>query len=528
MPLSPEELGYDGPAPSPPDPTAPPVGLGRFAVPQVFTFQGVVNALNHVYPATFDEAQLHSRENADRMRSDPVIGGSLRLRMMAVALLTSHIEPDDPTDPAEVQAADDADRKLGHIRGLLNMKRSLLDATFIGRAGWQNRWRWSFDKTGRQWMTPGPAGRPIDGDKLVFDYADNVGVLVHAGSTGLTTRQTERGPAYFLSPDEREQVVVHKFEPTDAPFYRPQLSGAIHGLGLRNALYWLWALKSRIWSLSVDYLEWFAQGLTAYYFESGNAAHMKEVADWVKAQQGRKVLMFPRTKDGGPGFKPIERFEAGTASSAFLQNLITGYFDDLIRQLILGQTLTSGTAPTGLGSGVASAHQQTFDQIVKYDAMLLDETLTSDLVAVFYRHNYPGMAPGRWVSDVDSPNAQQMIENAQAIWNMGGRVSEDALVEAASLPEPGPNDTLLSNVQPMQPAAVDGMPEGVPVVSGTPDGSGGAEAAIPADPNQQQGPVQLSRRRQQLLDEALIRVLTWGIPVTPGARRLSRGRSARR
>ena len=485
--LTPEEQGFPGPAAAPVLPDGPPLGLGKFAIPQQLTFQGIINSINHVYPYTHDEALFHSRENAERMRYDPVIDACLRLRMMAVALLTWHIEPDDDTDPQQVKAAEESEKILKSVPGQLSMQRCLLDATWVGRSAWQNRWRWK-TKSGRQWMYPTVTGRHIDGDKLVFGWGDEVGILVQGAFVG-PTRNTERGRAYFLTPQEREQVVVHKFEPTDASFYRPMNAGSIHGTGLRGKLYWLWSLKSRVWSLGIDYLEWFAQGLTAYYFESGNANSMREMKTWIETQAGSRVILVPRTKDGGPGYKPVERFEAGTASSQFLQALLTDYFDDLIVRHILGQTSSTQSVSTGLGSGVQPAHSMTFENIVKYDATGLQETETDEYLRVFYLHNYPGVEPGRFVFDIDSPNVQQMIENAQAIWQMGGRIDEEALLETAGLPVPGPDSTILSNVQPMQPAAVDGMPEGTPVVQGQEDES---------DPSKR-GAVQLARVGRKLL-----------------------------
>lgn len=495
--LTPEELGFPGPPAKPVMPDGPPLGLGKFAVPHQLTYMGIVNAINHVYPYTFDEAMLHNRENAERMRFDPVIDACLRVRMMATALLTWHLEPDDDTDPTEVKTAEVAEKLLKKAPHQLNMHRACLDATWVGRSAWQNRWRWSY-KQNRNWMLPIPGGRHIDGDKLVFPWADDrLAILVHGMYPGPTVR-TERGMAYLLTPEEREQVVVHKFEPTDSSFYRPQLAGSIHGRGLRHHLYWLWSLKSRIWSLGVDFLEWFAQGLTAYYFESGNPNSMTEMKSWIEQQQGSKVILVPRMKDGGPGYKPVERFEAGTASSQFLQALLTDYFDDLIVRMILGQTLTTRTAATGLGSGVASAHAQTFEQIIKYDAIGYQETLSDQYVAVFYKHNFPGISPARLVFDIDSPNVQQMIENAESIYQMGGRIDEGALLETAGLPEPGPDSTILSNIQPMQPAAVGQVPEGVPV--------------------EQPGPVQLRRALRKLTGQDRNPLTRIGQPPRPRGR----------
>lgn len=478
---TPEELGFPGREAKPVLPDGPPLGLGKFAVPQQLTFAGIINSINRIYPYTFDEAMLHSRENAERMRFDPVIDACLRVRMMSVALLPKHIEPDDPDSSDELQAAEKSDKLLKSMPGQLNRARSLLDATFVGRSAWQDRWRWK-TKYGHQWMYPTVEGRHIDGDKLVFGWGDQVGILVHSAFNGPTVN-TERGRAYMLTPEEREHVTVHKFEPTDASFYRPQSAGSIHGTGLRGKLYWLWALKSRIWSLGVDFLEWFAQGLTVYKFQSGNATHQKEMQAWIEGQSGSKVLLLPAftAADGRPSFDPVQRFEAGTASSQLLQALLTDYFDDLIVRHILGQTLMTQTAATGLGSGVASAHNNVFDNIIKYDATALQETESDQFLRVFYRHNFPGMEPGRLVYDIDSPNVQQMIENADAIWQMGGRIDEEAILDSAGLPIPGVNSTILSNVQPMQPAAVGGVPEGVPMVQGQ-------EAGAP-------GPQQLARQR---------------------------------
>jgi hypothetical protein len=461
---TPQEYGAPHDPAKPVDPKGQPRGDAMFPVPHVEQFAGLVNTSGRLYYDAADEAMRNNPEHARIMRLDPVIDACMRLLTYPVALLPNHVDPDDDTDPAQVEASQNAERLFSKLPGMLYAKRWLLDqGTFTGKAGVKVRWEW-VPKRGRTWMMP-TALQMVSGDKLVYKWDGSVGIRVSGTFRGPTINDG-RTRVYMLSPEEREQLVVHNFEPEDAHFWQPRAAGAIHGCGLRDKLYWLWALKSRIWALGVDFLQWFAQGLTAYYFEHGNEAHYLAVKDWVEKQHGRSALLFPRMKDGGPGYKPIERFEAGTASSSFIQQLITEYFDELIRQIIVGQTLTSGTAATGLGSGVAAAHQDTFDIRVKYHAVGLGETLTRDLLVPWYAANYPGMPAGRWVLEVDNPNVQQMIENAQVLYGMGGRIPEDALLEAIGLPEVKPGDTILAQVAPMQPAAVDGMPEGVPVMTG--------------------------------------------------------------
>ncbi len=436
-----------------------------FPVPHVSTFQGGANWSNRSYLSWFDEALAHSRENAERMRLDPVIDACLRLRTYPTSLLTTHIDPDDDEDQFEIQCAMRAQKLLTNMPGFLFAKRWLLDdGTFKGRSAVQVRWQWVAKKD-TLWHMP-TGFKMVDGDKLTFAWDDRVGILVNSSFSAPIDRlaTSERGRVYYATPAEREQLVVHEFEPEDKSFYREQQAGAIHGTGLRGRLYWLWALKNRVWAMGMDFLQWFARGLMVYYFKAGNEEHYNQIKAWVEAQDGSSALFMPWLP--GPsdaGYKPIERFEASTASPQFIQSLITQYFDDLFKLNILGQTLTSGTAPTGLGSGVAQAHQSTFENFVKYDAIALGETLTRDLLVPFYRVNFPGVRPGRWVFETDDPNVQQMIENAQVMYQMGAAIPEETLLEAAGIPKPKTGQTILTDVQPMQPAAVGAVPNNTPV-----------------------------------------------------------------
>jgi L-fucose mutarotase/ribose pyranase (RbsD/FucU family) len=479
--FTPEEWGHPGDPAKPVVASGQPRGNAGFIIPHQSTFQGLANIGSRSYLSQFDQAMAHSRVNAELMRLDPVIDACMRLRVIPTSLLTEHMEPDDDTDPFQVECAAHSERLLPKLPGMLYVKRWMLyEGEFVGRAGVQVKYEF-VNKRGRNWHLP--AGfKMVGGDKLVFPWADErIGIRV-GGGFNLPTIVTDWGPAYMLSPEEREQLIVHQYEPEDVSYYNNRMAGAIHGTGYRGRLYWLWALKQRIWAMSTDFLQWFAKGLTVYYFDSGNDEHMQQIKAFAENQDGNTALIWPRFRDGGPGYKPIERFEASTASPQFLQELITNYFDDLFKMSILGQTLTSGTAGTGLGSGVATAHQQTFDNFVKYDAVGLGETLTRDLLAPFYRANFPGVPCGRWVLDIDDPNAQQQIENAQALYQMGAAIPEGAIMAAAGIAEVKDGDTILTNVQPMQPAAVGGVPDGVPM-------------AQPGQPDPNAPPVRMSLRQ---------------------------------
>ena len=465
--FTPEEHGLPIPHPAPPTREGQPRGDAMMPVPVPLQFAGTTGWTGRAFWNQHDQALAHSRENAERMRLDPVIDACMRLRTYPTSLLPFHIEPDDDEDPIQVEAAAKSEKILKRMPGFHFARHSLLDdGTFTGRAGVKIRWQKVY-KGGRLWDVP-TAFQHVSGDKLVFFWDGRIGITVQGSFLGPTEPiPGYPGRAYVLSPTEREQLICYQFEPTDAPFSKPQRAGSIMGLGLRDKLYWIWALKDRIWAMGMDFLEWFCRGISIFYFRNGNAEHYNQVKNWVENQWGNSVMLMPDIlSNENQNKKVFEHIAPPTGNQQFLQSLITDYFDRLFKEVILGQTLTSGTAPTGLGSGVASAHQTTFDNIVKYDAIGSDEVLTRDLLGPFYRANWSGVPCGHYVSDIDDPNVQQMLENAQVIYNMGGAVSEEPLIEVAGLPAIKPGDTILTNVQPNQPMAADQAPEGVPVVQG--------------------------------------------------------------
>lgn len=462
------ERGGDLGPPSPQEVKAIPNGAA-FVTPHLTSFSGQFGTNARAYSQRFDEAMTYNRENAFRMRHDPLISTCLTVRATPVSLLTWTLEADDPDDQVQADAAKRQEKLLKLMPCFEEWHKWLVeDGLFIGRSGLRTRWAWTApDANGRQMIYP-TAAQPITGDKLGFKWDGTVGIAVSSSFVNAQVEFLDTSPYYFLTREERESVVVHRCYSEDRDFFRPWQAGAINGVGLRDKLYHFWSLKAQIWMMSMDHLRYWARGLTVYYVEHGNQVHADAVADFINKQDGSAAMLYPVFRDpqtNAPYFqKPIERFDASTASPAFMQNLVTGYFDDLIRFTILHQTLTTNTADTGLGSGVAQAHQGTNENRVKLDAVMLQNTYTRDLVGPMYRVNEPGIPPARFVFSIDSPNVQQMLDTAQAIVGMGGSVAAEPLMEAGGLPAVKSNQTILTQVQPQSPTAVGAIPTNDPMM----------------------------------------------------------------
>jgi hypothetical protein len=445
---------------------------GTYPLPHPATFGAQINATKRAYSQRFDESLRYSRTDADRMRIDPVISTCLDVRAFTTSLLPWSIKPEDEADPLQKAAAEDTMRLVRRLPRIVETFRWLnYDGVFSGKSGSFIRFGWGVD---RKWQPT--AARPVLGDKLAYKWDGTVGVSVRTGEVpGVRVDYLDSTPVYWLTEEERECMVVHRQFAEDTDYLRSLGAGAIHGIGLRQKLYWVWKLKQEIWKMSLDFLQWFAKGLMVYYFESGNDEHLKAVAEWVEKQDGNSAMLFPVVTspgaDGKPYFqKPVERFDVSNASPAFLQSLITDYFDDLFRFIILHQSGTTAQMATGLGSGQSQAHETTFDAVVKMDAICLGETLSLDLLRPMYRANHPGVPFGRWEFAIETPNVAQALETARTIVELGGSVSQENLEETGGVPKAKSTDTILGGPAANQPMAVGAQPDGVPMVSGDQSG----------------------------------------------------------
>lgn len=472
--LTPQEKGRNAEVAPPVDPQGLPPGNHEWIVPHFQTYSGITNSTARAYQMRFDVALRASAENAWRMRLDPVINTSLEVRVTPTALLPISVKPQDDGDQRQVDAAKRQETLLRMMPRRVEYRRWLLkEGLFTGRSGAQLLYAWTREPTTGRLMCYPRDYRPVYGDKLQFKWDGSAGIVINPMAAVASHERAERldgAMVYFPSPVERCGLVVHRTFAEDTDFIRPWLGGSVHGTGLRGTLFYPWAMKNQLWGMSLDYLQWFAKGLMVFFHEWGNDAHRQAIQTNVNAQDGNSAWLYPvlmrNAANGGkePYYpQPFQHITAPTTSPEFLQKLITEYLDDQFRYAILHQSLTTTTAATGLGSGVAEAHQTTFDQLVKMDATMLDDTETEEILRVMYATNEPGIPVGRVMSQVDSPNVGQLIEVAKTIVEMGGSVPQEPLMEAAGLPEGKPGDTLLGNVQPGQPAAVGAVPEEVPV-----------------------------------------------------------------
>lgn len=468
------ELGYEPDKVADIDSALPP-GSSRFAVPHFLSFSSIINSVSRVYKYTFDEASRHSRENSSAMLKDPVIRDALRAIKVPVAQLSWHIEVDDENDPIEADIQEECTTFINKIPNFQSMKMNALEAIWIGRSGIQLVYKWDYSEGKKQLQVRDFI--PINGDKIVFDFGGNAGILVHGTYSGSTV-PTDRGKAHMFSPEERESIILHKNESRDADFYEPELAGAIHGVGLRDEIYWFWFLKVKVLEWLMDYLERVgAGGFTIYYYDAGNPNSLSEVKKAAEEQFRNNTILFPRNrdnaKDSGAG---VQRIEASNAGAGLLQELVSNYFDNQIRAFIMGLKVEDEQGMT-IGTGNSEFKADRLSRIVKYYAVALEETLTTQLIRVKVKYSHPGYEEKvRFKFDVDRPDIKQIMEAAKMAFEMGMELDGDDLRDKLGLPKPEKGHTILAKMAPMGAAATGSVPQGVPLA-----GQPGPEQQGPPD-----------------------------------------------
>jgi hypothetical protein len=441
------ELGFQLPAPKVSPQRVP--GDGHAILPHVATFQSIVNLASRTYLTTFDEALRDNRENARVMRYDPVIMSALRDRQVPVTQLPWHIEADDESDSYQKMMVTEAKKIFQRIPTFLDVKRWLLEAIWFGKYGIQMAFDWDFTAGFKRMLVT--EVMPVMGDKIVFTFGGRPGFLVHGAYQGPRV-MTDMGMAHLLTPVERQQVLIHTFEPEDADLMQGDFAGQRFGYGVRGRIYWWWWQRNIVTQWMFDFLQTIGVGgLMVYYYEEGNAESLAAAAEAANTQQSSQAILMPRRRNlqgGVDEVTEVDRVEASTAGVQLIYDVIVNYFNQVIRDYILMERLTTRTGSTGLGSGVSSAHERTAADRQKYDAESMDETLTRDLLWVIQRKTWPKCpperAPLRFVSEVDKPDPEAYMRAAKMFMDMGGTVAEDPARAVIGFAKPKQGEPILA------------------------------------------------------------------------------------
>lgn len=442
--------------------TGAPPNFGREVVPHIHTTSGRYGVASRSY-LNMDEALNDSRANALRMRQDCGIMECIEGRQRAVAMLPWHIACGDEKSQEQKDLAVEMKSILEKTPRFTEYRRVLQEAIWYGKYATANAF--AAKQVGGQWRTCVGRWEPREGDKLVFRYDDGsgktdpsqVGIRVSTafksqlrGPDGRSKVQpTESGLVYWLDSYERATMVVHKHQVEDGPWDQPRMAGRIHGVGIRDRIYWTWYAMTECLQRVVEYLDRAAFGMEIWPYQAGNPEAKARVEEAAKNAMGggRTVILAPiPAGEDGDRYAP-HIMEPGLAGVSTTIDIIRTYFGHRIKRYILGQTLSSEADATGMGSGVADAHLATLADILGYDAVNLEETLTGDLLRPLQLWNFPKSShiDLSFRIDTESDNVKEKLESISSAWAMGLKIKADELYQIIGTERPDGDDEILAN-----------------------------------------------------------------------------------
>lgn len=432
--------------------------LARVPVPHVATFQGFANTLARTYFPT-DEAIRQAWENSRYMRNDLSVMECVEMRRRSVALLEWRVVPDDPNSSEQNAAARLVEKIIRRTPRFLQFRENLLYALWYGKYGVQMQWGETNIEGSPYYYVYNWV--PVNGDKIVYKVLygtpyekETIGIRIGYGSNYVEKEEqnqilpTDRGNAYFLTDEQRDRFIVHRHLIEDGDYDDPYSGGSIFGVGIRSRIYWTWYLMKETLAWLMEYIERSATGFEIWYYPAGNEQArdaIKQAAENRQGHSGNIVLVPQMEGQMGPSYQ-MQRIEPSMAGADTCMQIVKEFFQHQIKRYILGQTLTTESAGTGLGSNLASIHLETYLQIIKYDALNLEETLT-ELVEKVRKFNFPQLNEGclRFHIETDEIDHQDKLNSIRTLYDMGAPISRDQAFSAAGMTAPKENEAVLTN-----------------------------------------------------------------------------------
>lgn len=433
--------------------------LAQTPLPQTATFRAMVNTMAKTYYPT-DEALRVAWENSRYMINDLAVAECIEKRRRDVALLDWSIQAEDERDKHLVEAARLTEKIIKKTPRFLQLRENLLYASWYGKYGVQLQWsRFLVGGIPRycvyNWL-------PVNGDKIVFKLLegtpyeqDTVGIRIGYKRDAIRQKYadqigaTEDGLAYFLTQEQRDRFIVHRHMIEDGDYHDPYSAGSIFGVGIRSRIYWTWYLMKETLAWLMEYIERSAFGFEIWYYPAGNEKARNAIKDAAENRIGHSgnIILVPQMEgERGPTYQ-VQRIEPQMGGADVCVSIVKEFFQHQIKRYILGQTLTTESGSTGLGSNLASIHLETYLQIIKYDAINLEETLSRDLVEKVRKFNFPQIDEGalRFKIATEEIDHKDRLDAMRQAYEMGLPIPANQVFEAAGMTPASEDENVLIN-----------------------------------------------------------------------------------
>lgn len=336
----------------------------------------------------------------DVIASDDAIQGDLSTRKLAVLGEPPSIQPFDKKVPEDVRAADEIKWMLDDLPQPTERYKELLDATLYPLVVLQKQYEPATRKGLRYQLAALHHVEP-----QLFDFTEG---RLRIEEVDPTTR-APRGS--YICPDPVAHI-EHRGHLLTTP--------DTWGGPMRSILFW--------WLFSAMDRDWWVRFLDRYgapfmvgkYDQSDDQSRMS-----LQRAFGAATRLFGLvvSRDTDVELVAANTTQGGDAFAAFQD-----YATKRKSKLILGQTLSTNSDPTGIGAGASGEHGQVRADLKRWDALSLGATLRDQLFVQYLRINgIPGRAPHILFGGEDVVDAASIGQLLASLTTAGLEPTDEAI-----------------------------------------------------------------------------------------------------
>jgi hypothetical protein len=433
-----------------------PVSLeGAMLAPGALNVAQIVQNIGKVYSYRWDEAMRDAPQNALAMRRDTFYLSLIQERCAPTINLEWQVEVENEDDPVQKLDGELLNRAWRELPGKPDLFTWLLQHTvWVGRAGQQAVWGRS--ESGLvNWL----AHEPVHGDSIQYQWDRTPVVLVsnwtaqrmRAEDPDAVIPATDRGAfgIRLYKPEYRRRFVIHSHVREASDYFEGEMSGGIHGVGLRSWLYWGDYIRRDTLAAMLGFVNSVGMmDIVCFNFPMGDAAAEQRATDNAKKVSGKIAIVCPR--DPQKDWPAVEQFPMNAAGVEVMQHLVQEYLDVHAERLVVGQSMSAGGGGKGglEGDGRAEFARDTKFQLVKSDAIRIAETLTRDWLIPCRDYNRPGSrTPARLVPVLEDPDDQKRARNITVCLQAGIEIEVDEARRALGFKKPRPGKPTIGGRQ---------------------------------------------------------------------------------
>lgn len=257
--------------------------------------------------------------------------------------------------------------------------------------------------------------------------------------------------------------------------YGDEESALGFGKGLSNAISQYWWAKQEVLKLALKYLDRWALGILSakITLDEGSRrdpVNSTRVNNWLstlKKMREGYVLVYDQ-KD------IVEHLEANGVGFDCIKTMLD-YFDGVFRILLLGASDPTNPDTSGGSYARATVQAAKSKSLIKFDRVLLESTITRDLVAFLLRVNcslfyrlglVPTGIPQFKIRDDEEDDPAQRLLVIQGALQIGLKLKEDEVYRQLKLTPPGANDRVIGGTPDLQSALASLVAAGRPAAPG--------------------------------------------------------------